>query len=203
VARIKPKKKKKKFRFTRDSLILSAKIGSLFIIFVATAYLYRFAYMASVSRIFSIILAAIAGAVGLAALFYLICRYLIKSKKAAGWADTFLFSAFIIFIIYVLAVAAGNFNLSNDVSRTLRGGQKIVAALEEYRKDKDSYPENLSELVPDYLTKLRKTSMGFGGDYAYELLEDGKCFTITFPTSGGKIRRYYSKEKLWKQETPL
>ncbi len=44
--------------------------------------------------------------------------------------------------------------------------------------------------------------MGFGGDYAYALLDDGKYFAISFPTAGGKIRIYYSKEKLWKQEMP-
>lgn len=75
---------------------------------------------------------------------------------------------------------------------TVLGGlAKIAVAIEEYKRDKSTYPINLSLLVPDYLESIPKTPYtAEGDDYTYKKsyyydLKNGSSYEITFWLKSG------------------
>ena len=46
------------------------------------------------------------------------------------------------------------------VEESRRRGDEIIAAMSRYREEKGEYPEDLAELVPEYLVELRQPLVG-------------------------------------------
>ncbi|MGH9556964.1 MAG: hypothetical protein ACRD2Y_14185 [Terriglobales bacterium] len=64
------------------------------------------------------------------------------------------------------------------------GGEQIVRALEQYRKDKSVYPADLGLLKPAYLKDVPSVQVPEKRIYmlfSYTALEDGKHFTLAYP----------------------
>ena len=200
MAKIKAKKKKKKFRLSKESMLLVGKIVFLFVLFVATPYFYKFSFMPVVGKVFSILFYVIGGAAALSVIFYFIRKFVIKSKKAAEWAEIFLTSSLIVLFIYIIGLGVGFTRLDGDAKNTHGRGQAIVNALEKYKKDNNSYPKALEKLSPSYLEEIPETRMGFGGKFTYTLYEEGKYFTLAFPCRAGSIEFYDSKQKRWNRK---
>ena len=52
--------------------------------------------------------------------------------------------------------------------QTYTSGEKLIDALEQYKRDNGVYPANLSVLIPQYLAEIPKTSKG--NEYKYSSL---------------------------------
>jgi hypothetical protein len=81
-------------------------------------------------------------------------------------------------------------------------GNKIVAAIESYKKDKAHYPTDLEELVPTYIAKIEPPVAG-NGVWKYRLYENGAVFELTFEDdSDYKPSCFYrSDEGTWYLDT--
>lgn len=77
-------------------------------------------------------------------------------------------------------------------------GNIIIAALERYRADHGVYPEELSALVPGYLSAIPRHPVGNGEWEYYPFLEDG-VFKLRYnPYRSGLTHGcYYSADKKW------
>ncbi len=63
----------------------------------------------------------------------------------------------------------------------------IVEALEKFKSANNKYPNQLSELVPEYLEAVPSSSMGwFDEQYDYAVWKDGN-YRIYFPNYGGEM----------------
>jgi len=200
MAKFKVKKKKKGFRLTKESMLLVGKILFLFVLFAATSYLYKFSFIPVVGMVFTVLFYVIGGAAALSVIFYFVRKFVIKSKKAAEWAEIFLTSSLIVLFIYIVGLGVGFTRLDNDVGSTHKRGQAIVNALEKYKKDNNSYPEALEKLLPSYLKEIPQTRMGLGGKFNYTFHGEGKYFTLDFPCAARSIKLYDSRQKHWQKK---
>ena len=73
--------------------------------------------------------------------------------------------------------------------------EPVIAALEKYRADKGSYPESLSELVPDYLSTAPTKTDEL--DFSYFKNGDSYSFSFHYLGPGMNICKYTPEEK-WK-----
>jgi hypothetical protein len=74
---------------------------------------------------------------------------------------------------------------------------KLIAAVEQYQKDKGRYPESLDALVPTYVPTLPEVQPGQQRPYFYRIEEDG--FQLSY-VAGFKISRvYHSRTRGWEQ----
>jgi hypothetical protein len=80
--------------------------------------------------------------------------------------------------------------------RLFERGNIIIEALAEYNKDHGDYPEELNELVPDYLSEIPSTGWARSLDYSYS--RDGKVshhYALTVYLVPD--RWVYSRRHLW------
>lgn len=71
---------------------------------------------------------------------------------------------------------------ASDLEPTVNEFQTIVQSLEQFKKDKKKYPENLGELVPRYLEK-QPVTVG-GHDYLYTRHGDQFGFYVKYSQAG-------------------
>jgi hypothetical protein len=76
-------------------------------------------------------------------------------------------------------------SLEEEITDGKQRGDQIVRAIEKYYIDFKVYPENLSDLIPKYLTKLPHTANGV--NYSYKQIE-GDIYYVSFPVSSKKIK---------------
>jgi len=76
--------------------------------------------------------------------------------------------------------------------KTKDSGELILKNLEEYKKDNGNYPDNLTTLIPRYLTEIPKT--GKGKEFIYQ--SDGGSYYLYFNEDFGRID-YDAKTKEW------
>lgn len=73
--------------------------------------------------------------------------------------------------------------------------EPVIAALEKYHADKDSYPEKLAELVPDYISAVPTQDDEL--DFSYS--KTGKSFSFSFHYRGPGLNTCtYTPEEKWK-----
>ncbi|MFC1742596.1 hypothetical protein ACFL35_01275 [Candidatus Riflebacteria bacterium] len=79
---------------------------------------------------------------------------------------------------------------------------KIIAALAEFKKDSNKYPEKLDALVPIYLRKLPALKF-FKKPFTYQLTKNQKDFILSYPEvplgllpSDGFFA-YHSNQRRW------
>ena len=78
-----------------------------------------------------------------------------------------------------------------------RKAKVIIEALNNYKPIHDYYPENLPELVPEYLETIPNSMMGwFDEPYDYIKHQDG-IFRIYFSSYGGDNYVWYSTSSKW------
>ncbi|MBK8550765.1 MAG: hypothetical protein IPL53_06775 [Ignavibacteria bacterium] len=73
----------------------------------------------------------------------------------------------------------------------------IIKALHDYEHSNNKFPEDLSELIPEFLESIPNSSMGwFDEPFKYFKRNDGS-FDLTFPSYGGEyyITSAYSNGK--------
>lgn len=86
----------------------------------------------------------------------------------------------------------------------LRRGDEAVAAalvraLDEHRRERGAYPENLEALVPTHLGALPAARFGQAkAPYFYQQREGE--FTLSYPTGFNASRRYDSRTKTWQSQ---
>ena len=114
---------------------------------------------------------------------------------------------FIISILSMLLCLGCFFTLFTQLYKildrpTAQEGQEraveLIEALEQYKSDTDAYPPELDSLVPAYLSTLPQPAPGT--NYDYELLSNGKEFTISFTVGisiDGDYCTYYSSSQIW------
>jgi hypothetical protein len=66
---------------------------------------------------------------------------------------------------------------SSRVESSKKKGSGIVAAIDRYKSDHGKFPENLSQLVPQYIDRIEKPDAG-DMDWLYETDVDGKDFSL-------------------------
>jgi len=54
-----------------------------------------------------------------------------------------------------------------QVDETVRNGNRIIAALEQYRDEHGCYPDKLNDLSPEYLAEIPSATWGLG-EWKYE-----------------------------------
>lgn len=73
--------------------------------------------------------------------------------------------------------------------------EPVIAALEQYRADKGSYPKTLSELIPEYLAVNPLTTEV--QDFSYS--KNGESYSLSFHYLGpGMNTCTYTPEEKWK-----
>jgi len=87
---------------------------------------------------------------------------------------------------------------SEEIEYNKKVSAKIISALENYRYDKNNYPNQLLELVPSYIIDLPQTMNK--EDFIYEI--DGKSYALVFEiknslNSHGKYCTYIERLKFW------
>jgi hypothetical protein len=75
--------------------------------------------------------------------------------------------------------------LEGEITDGKQRGDQIVRAIEKYYIDFEVYPENLSNLIPKYLTKLPQTTAEV--DYTYKQIE-GDIYYVSFPVTSKEIK---------------
>lgn len=73
--------------------------------------------------------------------------------------------------------------------------EPVIAALEKYKADKGSYPETLSELVPDYLPVAPTKTDEL--DFSYLKIGDSYSFSFHYLGPGMNTCQYTPEQK-WK-----
>lgn len=94
-----------------------------------------------------------------------------------------------------VSVALKSFKTQNTEKR----GETIVSAIKKYRKAEGKYPNNLSELVPNYLDDVPKTDMGLLSfqSFRYTVERDQDRYHIFFLRSGYLIGAYSPEDGTW------
>ncbi len=87
-----------------------------------------------------------------------------------------------------------------SINRTLKRGEKIVCALEKFKDENGKYPEDLKELLPNYMKEFSKdelNSIFSHGIYTYELkcpfsknIKNQPQFTLKVNRHGGVAEPY-------------
>jgi hypothetical protein len=77
--------------------------------------------------------------------------------------------------------------------------QPVIAAIVSYRQMQGKYPDQLDDLIPEYIAAIPKPS--WRHSYCYDLREDGLSFTLAFVPQGEAIgdgwNVYSSKLQAW------
>ena len=94
-----------------------------------------------------------------------------------------------------VSVALKSFKTQNTEKR----GETIVNAIKKYRKAEEKYPNNLSELVPNYLDDVPKTDLGLlsSQSFGYTVERKQDRYHIFFLCSGYVIGAYSPEDGTW------
>jgi hypothetical protein len=125
--------------------------------------------------------------------YKMISEYKRSSQEKGTWIIV------IITIAIVLSTIPVNI-LKSNMSKT--NALPIIDAIEKYKIQKGSYPQNLRYLVPDYLSDIPKSKMGliFQNSYSYSVDDNGSKYEITYPNVLFTVKSYSSETKEWTSE---
>jgi len=135
-------------------------------------------------------------------LFYLIStlyllprlvRSLIKKRQKAG--IRYLMLAVTIFSALILSRYAHK----TQYVQSKDDGNRIISALDEYKKEKGHYPKSLTDLKPDILKSIPEPSIGFfkSHDYQYYKYKDHNRYILGFKFIAFLDSIYDSKTGKW------
>jgi hypothetical protein len=72
----------------------------------------------------------------------------------------------------------------------------LIATCEEYKKKNDDYPENLSDLVPDFIDEIPVAKSTLGSNrFFYITSKDSHFLSYTAMPPFGKPRYSFEKQK--------
>jgi hypothetical protein len=84
---------------------------------------------------------------------------------------------------------------------TIERSTVLINALEKYRSDKSSYPTNLEELKPQFISEIPKTKMGwFSGYFDYTAENNMREYKLGFKYIAMLKCCYDSEKKSWEYE---
>lgn len=89
-----------------------------------------------------------------------------------------------VLLIAILLSACGNPateeppGVGEKAERGYALSEPVLAALEQYKADKGTYPESLAELVPEYISAVPKKDDVL--DFSYRLTDDGFAFSFHY-----------------------
>ncbi|HAX61875.1 MAG TPA: hypothetical protein DCX95_04890 [Elusimicrobia bacterium] len=89
--------------------------------------------------------------------FFLLGLVTTKNYRKDRWITAFAFS--LILLSVIINVKINHIYFENKIEKVMENGNIIISALEKYYSDNKNYPEELSELIPEYLTKIPKAGI--------------------------------------------
>lgn len=93
----------------------------------------------------------------------------------------------------IFAAYAGNDHIAR------MGAEKVVAAVNEFKADRQNYPGSLKELVPKYLERVpRAKYVLLSGAFHYMRNEDGQATLMYYGFPPFERRIYYFAHQKWK-----
>jgi len=107
-----------------------------------------------------------------------ILTYLLSplSEKIMKYRKNVLKMCIIIYFLVIPPYISVTSIAKNYENKTYQAGNAIVNALEDYKKEKGDYPDNLGLLVPDYMNHIPKTAKS--KDFVYEKIN--KTYRLYF-----------------------
>jgi len=84
----------------------------------------------------------------------------------------------IVLVAASIIALGGCGNSANDIAETEARGNEVIHALSKYKSDHSSYPTDLTDLVPTYLTLIRKPTLG-AEEWEYTPSKDGRVFVLS------------------------
>ncbi len=91
---------------------------------------------------------------------------------------------FSIILLIGLFISSSIGNSVNSAQRKaiFKESEDIVIALNNYYKDNNLYPKDLKELVPKYISEIKKVKTTYDGeaDFEYFLIDGGKSYNLGF-----------------------
>jgi hypothetical protein len=76
-------------------------------------------------------------------------------------------------------------------------GSSVVSALEKYNQDHGTYPDVLEQLLPDYMSEIPKSTMGFRGRPLIYRRGDEHSYKLAFQLPAWMLCSYDSSRKEW------
>lgn len=109
---------------------------------------------------------------------------------------SFLLSILTLFVLSCFLVATPEPpGVGEKAEKGYAASELVISALEQYRADKGSYPEELAELIPEYLAVNPLTTEV--QDFSY--LKNGESYSLSFHYLGpGMNTCKYTPEEKWK-----
>jgi hypothetical protein len=121
------------------------------------------------------------------------CRDVLR-PQATGYSTT-VKRALLVFLAALAAAACDVTWSEGDAPTAL----KMIAAVEQYQKDKGTYPESLEALVPRYVPELPAAQRAEQNrPYFYRREDDG--FVLSYVIGFNARRVYRSKTRSWEQQ---
>ena len=109
-----------------------------------------------------------------------------------------------LFLVYIFVLGLGGCSKWSDekVDESKKRGDRIIAALENYRNEHSAYPNSLNDLMPKYLKSIEPPVAG-NCKWRYDTYEDGKAFRLIFEdeTPDEPTGWYDSKKERWSLDT--
>jgi hypothetical protein len=84
-----------------------------------------------------------------------------------------------------------------SIEHSKLGGNKIIAALEKYKKAEGVYPESLEQMIPNYLDQIVSPSYG---EQVWRYFPDAKrtSFSLSFTDKQGNMTTtWHSDRRFW------
>lgn len=105
-------------------------------------------------------------------------------------------------MILCLSVQSCSDWADKDVEETQKRGHEVIAALEAYRKENETYPALLAVLVPDYVPLIRSPTVG-RCSWKYTTYHEGREFILKAEGSSEEEPSmwYNSRFRRWSLDT--
>lgn len=102
-----------------------------------------------------------------------------------------------IYRLLVCVLVSSGLGCSNwskkNIDLSKQQGDKIVEAISQYQLGNSTYPNSLTELVPQQLNAIEGPIAGTG-KWRYQPRKGGGGFTLSFESKGGYLKCYYDSE---------
>lgn len=127
--------------------------------------------------------------VSIAASLNLLLRLFTKSTVQRKRAVIYFLCGMLGFVL-----AAGAFLVRQN--RVSKEGKKIVLALEKYKSKNGGYPEELGELVPDFIDNIPQVKLGIRSKFFYEK-KNQDSYSLILPIYMFAFMRYVPERDSW------
>jgi len=126
------------------------------------------------------------------ALVFLVIFFIQKKKQ-----NLIIFGA--LFASLFFSVVAWNLIGELELKKSQETGETIIEAIEEYKKQEGTYPNSLTELVPQYLKYIPQPTVGLINKqkFFYGKSENDEYFWLGFPYAAWTLCQYSSDSKEW------